>query len=251
MFKKLYYFFNQKIFIIIFICCIFIVCFSLKKNDSNKIIFSEVDIYQDINVASIMNTCEKYNVTVYYPTTKNKKINIELQSLINIYIDKLEHDAMYYIPNEYKDKLNLLIKYKVEKANKDIVSFIFMVNYSQGKSFMRSDIITMTYDIYSGKRLYLNNFFDKNSNYINKLCEISKTTLNKKNDLDKKNLNWFTDDISNSLEQSFDGYSFSNSYVTIYFNSNKISSNFSDIYEIKIPWENVKDLLMKNIYINN
>ncbi len=248
MITKVHSFFNQKILIIIFIFCIFIVCFSLMKNTSNKIIFSEVEIYQDINVESIMNTCEKFDVAVYYPITKNKKVNRELKSFVEKYVNKLEYDAMYYIPTNLYDKLNLQIEYKVEKANKDIVSFIFKINYSQGKSFISSDIFTMTYNLDSGKRLYLNNFFDEKTNYINELCEISKAYLISINDIDKKIINWFIDDINTSFQYSFDGYSFSSSYLTVYFNSNKISSNLSNVFEVKIPWESIKHLLLNNVY---
>ncbi len=221
------------------------------KNSSNKIIFSSEDIYQDINVESIMNVCDKYNLVIYYPETKNKKVNKELKSVVDLYINQIEHDSMYYIPEESNDKLDLLIEYKVEKVNKNIVSFVFTSNYSHGKSFIHTDIITMTYNLNTGKRLHLNNFINKKSNYIEELCEISKDYLLKINDKDKKIINWFIDDINNSFQYSFDGYSFSSSFLTIYLNSNKISSEFSDIYEIKIPWEKIRHLLNNNVYITD
>ncbi|MBP1924935.1 hypothetical protein J2Z76_000792 [Sedimentibacter acidaminivorans] len=248
MIKKAHSFFNQKILVIIFIFCIFVACFSLMKNASNKITFSNVEIFKDINVESVMNTCEKFDVAAYYPVTKNKKVNKELKALVDMHINKLEYDAKYYIPKNLDDKLNLLIEYKVEKANNDIASFIFKTNYSQGKSFIRSDIFTMTYNLHSGKKLYLNNFFNEKSNYIYELSEISKDYLKSINDIDKKIVNWFIDDINTSFQYSFDGYSFSSSHLTIYFNSNKISSNLSNVFEVKIPWENIKHLLKSNVY---
>lgn len=251
MIKKIHSFFYQKILIIIFIFCIFVVCFSLMKNASYKISFSKVEIFKDINVESVMNTCEKFDVVAYYPVTKNKRVNKELKSFVDMYINKLLYDAKYYIPINLDDKLNLLIEYKVEKANNDIASFIFKIYYSQGKSFIRSDIFTMTYNLNSGKRLYLNNFFNEKTNYIYELSEISKNNISKISHINKKIINWFIDDINTSFQYSFDGYSFSNSYLTIYFNSNKISSNLNNIFEVKIPWENIKHLLKSNVYTSN
>lgn len=249
MINKVSNFLNQKLIIIIFVFCIFIACFSFVKTNSNKIIFSETDIYQDINIESITFTSEKYDMAIYYPTTKNKKINKEIKSVLDVYISKLEHETMYFLPQNNNDKINLLIEYETEKINTDIVSFIILVNYSQGKSTIDLDIITLTYNLKSGKKLNLNNFFDKNKNYIYTLCNISKEYLIKKNDIDEKNLNWFIDDINNSLEKSFDGFTFSNKYLSIYFNTNKISSKYNDVYEIKIPWDDLKQLLIKDVYI--
>ncbi len=251
MIKRIHSFFDQKILIIIFIFCIFVVCFSLMKNTSNKITFSNVEIFKDINVESVMNTCEKFDVAAYYPVTKNKKVNKELKALVDMHINKLEYDSKYYMPKNLDDKLNLLIEYKVEKANNDIASFIFKIYYSQGKSFIRYDIFTMTYNLNSGKRLYLNNFFNEKSNYIYELSEIAKAYISKINDIDKKITNWFIDDINTSFQYSFDGYSFSSSYLTIYFNSNKISSKLSNVFEVKIPWENINHLLKSNVYASN
>ena len=250
MINRASYFLNQKLMIIIFIFCILIACFSFIKINSNMIIFSEVDIYQDINIESIMYTCEKYDMAIYYPATKSKKINKEIKSVVDIYINNLINETKYFIPQKYDDKINLLIEYKIERINKDIVSFVFFVNYSEGKSTIDNDIITMTYNLKSGRKLKLNNFFDETTNYTYELSDISKESLLKRNDIDQKNLNWFIDDINNSLQNSFDSYSFSYKYLSIYFNGNKISSKCNYIYEIKIPWDRVKHLLKKNVYIN-
>lgn len=250
MINKASNFLNQKLLLLIFAYCIIIACFSFIKTNSNIIIFSETDINQDINIESIVYTCEKYDITIYYPATKNKKINKEIKYSIDKYIYKLENETKYYIKKDSDDKFNLHIEYETKKINKDIVSFIFFVNYTQGKSIIDSEIITKTYNIKQEKKLELHNLFDQNTNYIFELCNISKETLLKNSAIEQKKLNWFIDDINNSLDKSFDGYSFSNKYLFLYFNSNKISSKYTDIYEIKIPWDNITHLLKKNVYIN-
>jgi len=250
MINKVSYFLNQKLLIIIFIFCIFIVCFSFIKVNSNRIIFSETDIYQDINIESIIYSCDKYDIAANYPTTKNKKINKEIKSIIDKYINKLENETKYYIQKDSDDKFNLLVKYETQKINNYIISFIFLVNYSHGNSIIDNEIITHTYNLKQGKKLELHDLFNQSTNYIIELCNISKETLLKNNTIEQKNLNWFIDDINNSLERSFDGYSFSNKYLILYFNSNKISSKYTDIYEIKIPWNHITELLKTNVYIN-
>jgi len=250
MINKVSYFFNQKLLIIIFMFCIFIACFSFIKINSNRIIFSETNDFQNINKETIICSCDKYDITANYPTTKNKKINKEVKSIIDQYINKLENETKYYIKKDINDKFNLIVKYEEQKVNDDIVSFIFLVNYSQGNSIINNEIITLTYNIKQGKKLGLHDLFNQSTNYIIKLCNISKETLLKNNSIEQKNLNWFIDDINNSLERSFDGYSFSNKYLYLYFNSNKISSKYTDIYEIKIPWNHITELLKTNVYIN-
>jgi len=249
MINKIFNFLNQKLLIIIFIFCIFIVLFSLIKVYSNKIIFSETDKFQDIEIKSIMLACEKYNMEIYYPTTKNVKINMEIKTFIDSYIIKMKSDTKYYIPKINDDKFDFRIEYEIGRVNEDIVSFIFLINNSNNnKTINDTEIVTMSYNLKSGKELTLDIFFEKNSNYNLTLCDMSKKYLLESNKTNEKILQWLIDDVSNSLQNSFDGYSFSSTHLSIYFNTNKISSKYNDIYEMKIPWSDIKHLLNKNVY---
>jgi len=248
MINKTFNFLNQKLLIIIFIFCIFIVFFSLIKVYSNRIIFSETDKYQYIEIESIMFTCEKYNMEICYPTTKNAKINMEIKAFIDVYITRLKSDTKYYVLKSNDEKFNLLIEYEIGRVNKDIVSFIFLIDYCNNKTINNTEIVTMSYNLESGKELTIDNFFEKGSNYYLTLCDISKEHLLRSNIINDRILQWLIDDVSNSLQNSFDGYAFSSTHLSIYFNTNKISSKYNDIYEVKIPWSDIKHLLNKNVY---
>jgi hypothetical protein len=240
----------QRIFINIFIFCILIICFSLISTNTNNIIFKEWNKYDHINNKTLINSSDKYEMTINYPLTYNRKVNNEIKSLINTYIKKLKYDTKFFTPADENDKFNMKIKYNVERVNQEIVSFIFHINYYYNYSMNSIDIISRTFNLRSGKELILMDFFDERLGYINVLCNKSKESLINYIGINKKNLNYFIDDISFSLQNSFDAYAFSNTHLIIYFNSNKLSSDFKDIYEIKIPWIEVEHLLKDNIIIN-
>lgn len=249
MINKAFNILNQRILIIIFSFCILTVCFSIAAVYSNRIIFAETDKFEDTEIESVMSTYDNYNVVAYYPLTKNHKINEQIKSFMTSYIKQAENDAKYYMPKSKDEKLNLLIEYDFERINKDIVSFVFVIYYTDNNSINRYDIVSKCYNLKNGKSISLKNFFEKNSDYLTVLCEKSKEYfLNNKN-LDSRVSGYFIDDISNSGAESFDGYSFSTDYLSIYFNSNKISSKYNQIIEVQIPWSDIKHLLKKNIYL--
>lgn len=247
MINKAFNYINQKLLIIIFIFCILIVCISLIAVYSNRIIFTETDRFEGIEIETVMNTCEKYNAAIYYPTTENNIVNRKIKDFIDTYIIKIENDTKYYTPKDENDKFNLLIEYEIGRVNKDIISFIFVINYSY-KSAYDTEIITRSFNLKSGKELTLDDFFDKGSDYSSVLCHKAIEFMKGNKEINDRLLNWFVDDINNSSLNSFDGYSFTNTHLSVYFNSNKLSSSYNEIYELKVYWEDVRKLLKKNIY---
>ncbi len=250
MINKTFNYINQKLLIIIFIFCIIIVCISLITVYSSRIIFTEIDRFEGIEIETVMNTCEKYNAAIYYPTTENNLVNRKIKSFIDTYIKRIENDTKYFIPNDDNDKFNLLIEYEIGRVNKDIVSFIFVINYSN-KTASDTEIITKNFNLKSGKELTLDDFFDKGSDYSSVLCRKAIEFLQSNKEINDKQLNWFVDDITNSSLNSFDGYAFTNTHLSVYFNSNKLSSSYNEIYEFKVYWDDVKEFLKKNIYYND
>lgn len=239
-------FINNKIFILIFLFCIILVIFSLFTVHSNRIIFTEHDKYEGINTEIVNYNKEKFDIYIKYPTTKNKKVNDKIKEFVNTNVKNVVQNTKFFIPKSSEDKFKLEVIYDVERANEDIISFVFIANNYYNNT-LNKDIITKNYNLKTGQELNLQNFFDERLGFISVLCSKSKIALLNNETINEKNLNFFIDDISFTSLKSFDGYSFSNTHLAIYFNSNKISSEYTDIYEIKIPWEEVDYLLKENI----
>jgi hypothetical protein len=231
---------NQKIFIIIFIFCIFTACASIYIVQSNQIIFTQIDKLNDIETKSINYDTNKYSITIQYPHTTSKIVNNEITNLINNYIRKTEEDTKYFIPNTDDDIFKLNISCESERINKDIISFIFLIKYSYNNAINEINVKTVSYDLRKGK---------ENSNYVQNLCQKSKEFLTNSETIENRILQFFIDDISFTGSKSFDGYSFSAKYLSIYFSTNKISSEYNIIYEVKIPWKDVSSLLKSNVYL--
>jgi hypothetical protein len=244
--NKIYDFLKNNLFIIIFLSCICIVIFSFAIIYKSQIVISP---YQsnDIITKTYLTTNEKYDIEIYYPSTKYKTVNKEIITLINPYIEKLKVDTKYFVPVNINDKFKLKINYELRRVNKNIVSIVLKSNYSYGNSLNSIEITSVTYNLNTEKKLLLNDFFDERFAYIKFLCDESKSALLNNKTISEKTLKFFLDDISNSYQNSFDSYAFSDTHVCIYYNANKLSSKYNDIYEIKIPWENVKHLLKENI----
>jgi len=243
---KIYDFLKNKLFIIIFLSCICIVFFSFAIIYKSQIVISPFQS-DDIFTKTYITTSEKYDIEIYYPSTKIKNANEEIIALINPYIEKVKVDTKYFIPANANDKFKLKINYEVGRVNKNIVSLVLKSNYSYENSLNYIDITSVTYNLKTKKKLLLNDFFDERFAYIKFLCDESKSALLNNKNISEKTLKFFLDDISNSYQNSFDSYAFTDTHILIYYNANKLSSKYNDIYEVKIPWENVKHLLKENI----
>lgn len=248
MINKTFNFLNQKLLIVIFAFCIFLSCLSFFITYSNRIVFSSNNKYEPLKNETISYDCEKFNIFINYPTTQNKKVNEKIKNFVISKFNEVESDTKYFIPNNMQDKFKLIIRYSTQRVNENIASFIFIIHYYNSSDFDKTEVVTLNYDLKCAKIINLNSFFEENSSYKVTLCDISKDHLLMNHDIKQKVLNYLLDDISNSSINSFDGYAFSNTHLSIYFNTNKISSKYDDIYEIKIPWVDVKHLLKKNIY---
>ncbi|WP_326909370.1 hypothetical protein [Sedimentibacter sp. MB31-C6] len=248
MIKRIYNCLYKRIFIFIFIFCIVIVFFSLTNVHSKKIVFSKINPTENINKKVIIDNCEKYNMSIYYPNTKNSKVNNNIKFIINNYKRRIKYDTKHFIPTDDKDKVIMNIDYNITSVNKEIISIIFLVDYRYGQ-ITNKEIITKTYNLSTGEELYLNDMFDEKLGYSDLLSIKAREALINNKKIDNRNLIYFIDDINFSNIKSFDGYTFSNSHLSIYFNSNKLSSKFIDIYEIQIPWIEVEHLLKNNILL--
>jgi hypothetical protein len=241
---------GRNISLLVFIFCLTVACFSLFTVLSSKIILEECSENENIYKKTAAFTDYRYNISVTYPLTENKNVNKKILDFISGKVKSAKNDSKYFLPKSEKDKLSLTVNFSTTRANSNIVSFIYFINYSDGSSFFRRDIETATYNLKTGRELTLTDFFDERLGFVNVLCSKSRESLLNNPNVSDKNLAFFIDDITFSLQNSFHGYSFSNDCIHIYFNSNKISSKLTDIYEIKIPWEDVKHLLKENIMIN-
>lgn len=248
MINKTIKFINQKLLLIIFAFCISVAVFSFYIVYSNRIIFADIDKNSSIKTEFFSENNVKYNISINYPLTENEKINKKIKSYIENYIESVKRDTKFFIPSSTKDSFNLKINYETERVNEKIASFIFFADYENNNDFKKHEIFIINCNLKNGKTVDLSNFFGKNSEIKKALCIISKEYFQNIDNIDNKIRSYFIDDISYSAQNSFDGYSFSNNYISIYFNSNKISSAYEEIYEIKVPWDSVKDLLKHNIY---
>ncbi len=248
MINKTINFINQKLLLIIFAFCISVAVFSFYIVYSNRIIFADIDKNEGIKTENFSENNGNYNISINYPFTENEKINKKIKSYIGNYIDRVRSDTKFFISSGTKDKFNLKIDFVTERVNEDVASFIFFADYASDNNFKKHEIFIINCNLKNGKNVDLSNFFYKNSEIKKSLCIISKEYFQNIDNIDNKVRSYFLDDISYSAQNSFDGYSFSNNYISIYFNSNKISSSYEEIYEIKIPWDSVKNLLKHNIY---
>ena len=135
----------------IIILTIIIIIILYPKNNQEKIIYNnKTDI----------------EINVKYPLYKYKKLNKQINTIINYYL-KDNIDNYYFLYINYKE-----YKYK------DYISLVFNISYFTGGAHPNYEIKTINYNTKNNNFITITNLINKDKNILNKLSTYSRKYFN-------------------------------------------------------------------------
>lgn len=78
-------------------------------------------------IQNIAESEEGYEISIYYPYTKDDTLNTHIKTRLDLYIKDIKYQAEKYDSEVQKGKYKLNISFDVTKGNNGIVSYIFTV----------------------------------------------------------------------------------------------------------------------------
>lgn len=78
-------------------------------------------------IQNITESEEGYEISIYYPYTKDDTLNTHIKTRLDLYIKDIKYQAEKYDSEVQKGKYKLNISFDVTKGNNGIVSYIFTV----------------------------------------------------------------------------------------------------------------------------
>lgn len=189
----------------------------------------------------------KYAIYAKYPQFKNlsnkdaqTQINLSLKKIVSEQIIKFKEEVTL-LRNTSNLKNFLFISYVYRPTNNSIVSIPISVSSYTGKYRSQTYVLTFNYDVLANKELALKDLFQKSSNYLQTLSEISSNNL-------KRQLNnpsfWFKiEQGTKPIEKNFQVFSLSSDTLFLFFNSPQVAPEKERTRVVTIPYRDIRTLL--------
>ena len=197
----------------IIILTIIIIIILYPKNNQEKIIYNnKTDI----------------EINVKYPLYKYKKLNKQINTIINYYL-KDNIDNYYFLYINYKE-----YKYK------DYISLVFNISYFTGGAHPNYEIKTINYNTKNNNFITITNLINKDKNILNKLSTYSRKYFNNNSLFKEKIVNDMMLEGTTGDKENYQRFNLSNDGLIIYFERYQIAPYYYGDYKITIPYQYLK-----------
>lgn len=197
-----------------------------KENIVNvKAVDNSVDEYI---IESIIQNEENLSINIYYPKTKNVKVNGIIEDKINEQIEKIKSTDSFNSDKE------LNISFESFKSQ-NYISLKFNMDSSVGITHNTKEVFTVVYD--ENEVIDIDKLCENNPNLINELYEICKESLIS-NDKFKKysNEEWLEKGLLKN-KSTFSNFIFSENNLIVIFNPYVVAPYVAGIFEVEISCE--------------
>lgn len=194
----------------IIILTIIIIIILYPKNNQEKIVYNnKTDI----------------EINVKYPLYKYKKLNKQINTIINYYL-KDNIDNYYFLYINYKE-----YKYK------DYISLVFNISYFTGGAHPNYEIKTINYNIKNNNFITITNLINKDKNILNKLSTYSRKYFNNNSLFKEKIVNDMMLEGTIGAKENYQRFNLSNDGLIIHFERYQIAPYYYGDYSITIPYQ--------------
>lgn len=172
-----------------------------------------------------------FDLQIKYPQGfAEKGVDTAVQSLIDD-IQKADSntDTDEDLPADLPGKNSLYIDYKTEYKTKNAISLVFMIStYTRGAAHPNNSIKTLNF--INGQVVTLDQLFKPNSDYLNKLADISRTILLKKKISDN---DWVTKGTE-PTQENYQSWHFTQDGLAIVFDTYQVAAYVYGPQTVKI-----------------
>lgn len=196
----------------------------------------------------------KYTINAEYPQIANEKLTIP-EKRINRAIRRIvksdaksfgtlfegENPAVTPI-EDTQSSLDTSYKYYLSGPNERFLSVIFEVStYLSGAAHGITIVAPLTFDRHTGREVQLKHIFKKNTDYIEKLSNISRKALREQLG-ERADANWI-DSGTEPKPENFEVFAFTDKGFTIFFQQYQVASFADGIQEVVVPYSDIEDMV--------
>lgn len=225
----------------IFFVIFAIIWFTMKKYNIEQV----KEVYEnnnDIIMKEIKEEEGNYKINIYYPKTKYKVLNNEIEENIYKIYEEFKSSAINInLENPYIE-----ITYNINEVNiknNNIISIVFNIKSLIDRTHPNDDFYTINYNITTGKIITIDDLILKNNDILNIFSSVSYETL-KDNEKIKQYIN------ETNLKNSFDNnkityqiFAFDKQGIIIYFNTYSLAPFAAGNFSVSIPYSKLDNII--------
>ena len=218
---------NHKQLLALFLSSVIVLSPTIVSIENDKVVDvkSVNNDMDEMAIESIIRKNEEVDINVYYPVTKNAKVNNMIKEKIDSYISKLEEI------NSFDDLKRLDISFEKYKSG-DYISLKFNVSSSTGITHKTEEIFTIVYC--NDEIIDIDTLVKSNPNLIENLYTICKEELLKDEKFKKySNIEWLNRGLLKN-KNTFSNFIFDNNNMIVIFNPYVVAPYVAGTFEIKI-----------------
>ena len=227
---------RRIIFIFLFlIVFIFIGIISIKIKDSFGMPSAKKEDILKYNISQIVDSTELFDINVYLPVTQFDNLNVEIEHIINEYIEDFKAQLIYLSTDK---KYFLDITFDVYQ-NKQYISFLFNIKQNLGCLHDENYIYTINYDIKSNKVIKLEDLILKNENLLSDMSKFCYNALVNKEEIKAEENMEFIVDGTLPIIKNYETFVINQNTLDIYFGEYQVVPYYLGIQKVEIPYEQI------------
>jgi hypothetical protein len=189
---------------------------------------------------------EKWVINIVYPTTGENYIDTQVNSFIQKQLSDFEKMfADYGAPVNPNYKNSLDIVYSSQIYNNRILTFKFDIRYYTGGAHDNYAAETLCFDLASEKQLVLSDLFKVDSNYLQKISNITIGILNKSGVSDSQWIN----EGAGPVADNYKVFTISNDSINFFFQPYQVASFAAGEQSVTIPLSQIQDILDPSLFV--
>ena len=227
---------RRIIFIFLFlIAFIFVGIISIKIKDSFGMPSAKKEDILKYNISQIVDSTELFDINVYLPVTQFDNLNIEIEHIINEYIEDFKAQLIYLSTDK---KYFLDITFDVYQ-NKQYISFLFNIKQNLGCLHDENYIYTINYYIKSNKVIKLEDLILKNENLLSDMSKFCYNDLVNKEEIKAEENMEFIVDGTLPIIKNYETFVINQNTLDIYFGEYQVVPYYLGIQKVEIPYEQI------------
>ena len=217
---------RQIIFIFLFlIAFMFVGIISIKIKDSFSMPSAKKEDILKYNISQIVDSTELFDINVYLPVTQFDNLNVEIEHIINAYIEDFKAQLIYLSTDK---KYFLDITFDVYQ-NKQYIGCLHDENY----------IYTINYDIKSNKVIKLEDLILKNENLLSDMSKFCYNALVNKEEIKAEENMEFIVDGTLPIIKNYETFVINQNTLDIYFGEYQVVPYYLGIQKVEIPYNEI------------
>lgn len=224
--------FRYVIALVVFVMLItFFSFFSFDKEVEVRATINNIDEDNAIKVKSIVENDEKYDIQVYYPETKNDKLNEIITERILEYVDNFKKEN----ENNFKQSI-LTIKYDTYEYG-DYISFLFTNVIDTGGAHPNTFLSSIVYNLKREEEIDISYLVNKNKDFLNFLSDFSYNKLKENENIVQSNTMNMLKEGTTGNKVNFKTFVFSEEGAKFFFERYQVAPYYLGEFSVTLPYE--------------